>query len=179
MGVLWLLAGYLVPVSTLSPWIHWAELLLLLLLIWSLVVITVYDLKYLEIPDAVSLPTIAVLLVTLPLSFTPVWHDALIAMGMVVGFFLLQILVSRGKWIGGGDLRMGAIMGLSLGVPRMLLSLFLAYFLGSIISLTLMAIGKKTLTSHIAFGPFLALGTLIGLLRGEELAEFFRTIMGL
>ncbi|PIY78426.1 MAG: prepilin peptidase, partial [Parcubacteria group bacterium CG_4_10_14_0_8_um_filter_35_7] len=56
---------------------------------------------------------------------------------IVSGFFLLQFLVSRGKWIGGGDIRLGFLMGVMLGWPKAIVALFLAYIIGALIGVIL------------------------------------------
>ena len=83
------------------------------------------------------------------------------------GFFLLQFLVSKGKWIGGGDIRLGILMGLMLGWPNVLVALFLSYILGSIIGIILILSKKATMKSQIPFGTFLTASTFIALLWGE------------
>lgn len=89
------------------------------------------------------------------------------------GFFLLQYLVSKGKWIGGGDVRMGVLMGVWLGWPNILVALMFAYISGALVGILLMVLKKKKLGSDIAFGTFLALGTAIAILYGSELVEWY------
>lgn len=99
--------------------------------------------------------------------------------GFVVGggFFLLQYLISGGKWIGGGDIRLGAMMGVWLGWPVVILAIFIAYITGAIFALVLLAIKKKTLSAKIAFGPFLALATLFCLHHGEQILNLYRSLL--
>lgn len=93
------------------------------------------------------------------------------------GFFLLQYLVSGGKWIGGGDVRLGAMMGVWLGWPVVLIAIFLAYITGAIFGLSLLALKKKTLSAQMAFGPFLALATLFCLQHGEQVINWYRALI--
>ena len=79
-------------------------------------------------------------------------------------FFLAQYLISKGQWVGGGDIRMGVLMGLILGWPNILGALFLAYVIGAIIGIGLIITGKKGWQSQVPFGPFLAGATIIILL---------------
>jgi prepilin signal peptidase PulO-like enzyme (type II secretory pathway) len=98
---------------------------------------------------------------------------------MAFGFFALQILISRGKWMGGGDLRMAIIMGLLLGWKATLLALFLSYFFSAGIGLGLISLGEKKLSSEMPFGPFLALGTVLTLFWGQEIVTTYEQLMRL
>ena len=81
-----------------------------------------------------------ILLLNILIGFS-LWNLAI--SGIIGGsFFLMQYLISQGKWIGGGDIRMGLLMGISLGWPSILVALFLAYLLGSFIGIFLMMAKK-------------------------------------
>ena len=91
-----------------------------------------------------------------------------IIFGMIVcgGFFYLQHLVSRGRWVGGGDAGMGLYIGAVLGLTYGLWALGLAYIIGAFFALFLLATKKATMKSQIPFGPFLAIaGWIILLIR--------------
>ena len=144
-----------------------------------IVVIFVYDLKYYLILDKVVYPAAVVLFLTNPLIYAGAgewWRgvlDALIAATIGCGFFLLQYLISRGKWIGGGDVKMGFLMGLILGIKGLLVALFFSYVIGALVGVGLIVIGKKTMKSQIPFGTFLAVGTLIAMFWGEEILKWY------
>lgn len=173
MGILWGFVAYMIPLEM------WGQLIFSLIIITSLFIITVYDLKYMEIPDEVSLPTIIFLLFTLPFSWTISWDNALIGAVIPLGFFGFQILISRGKWMGMGDLRLGAIMGLTLGWEKTIFALFIAYFLGALTGIFLIIIREKRLSSHIPFGPFLAIGMVVGMFAGDEMILFWKEVMAI
>ena len=97
----------------------------------------------------------------------------LVAVAVAGGFFLLQFVISKGRWIGGGDVRLGVMMGLWLGWPYILAALFIAYITGAIWSLFLLLIRKKTLQSATPFGTHLALATFICLLWGPNLVNWY------
>lgn len=89
------------------------------------------------------------------------------------GFFYLQFIISNGAWVGGGDIRMGALMGLMLGLNQGLVALFLAYLLGAIIGVMLLLskrVGRKT---PIAFGTFMAIGTVVILFFGNAPLQWY------
>lgn len=88
-------------------------------------------------------------------------------------FFWLVIFITRGKGMGGGDLKLGVFMGLVLGFPNCLLALILAFLSGSIVGIGLMIFGKKGLKDAIPFGPFLSLASITALLFGERIIKWY------
>ena len=64
-------------------------------------------------------------------------------------------------------------MGFMLGWPKILVALFMAYILGAIVSVFLVFFGRKKMKSHIPFGVFLSLGTLIALWWGEAILTWY------
>ena len=90
-------------------------------------------------------------------------YSLLIGVAAGAGFFLLQYLVSRGRWIGGGDIWIGAMMGAWLGWPQVLLAIFLAYMLGAGAAVILLISGRKKIGSAVPFGVFLTTATLFTL----------------
>jgi leader peptidase (prepilin peptidase)/N-methyltransferase len=89
------------------------------------------------------------------------------------GFFLVIFLISRGKWLGFGDVKLVFLMGLFLGFPKILVALFFAYLIGAIIGIGLVLAKKKTLKSEVPFGPFLVTGTFIALFFGSQLINWY------
>ncbi len=153
------------------------NLLRLWFVIAVMVVVFVYDLKYTLILDKVIYPAAVVAFLASPLlNGKGVWNGvmtALVAAALGGGFFLVQYFISKGKWIGGGDVKMGFLMGLILGIKGILVALFFSYVFGALVSLGLIAIGKKTMKSQIPFGTFLAVGTLIAMFWGEKLLQWY------
>lgn len=143
-----------------------------------MIVIFVYDLKYYLILDKVIYPSIVI--VSLARIFggdINLWWrtalDAILAAAVGGGFFLLQYLVSKGKWIGGGDVKMGLLMGVILGLKGLLVALFFAYVIGAAVGVGLIAGHRKTMQSQIPFGTFLAGGTLIAMFWGEQILHWY------
>ena len=137
-----------------------------------MIIIFIYDLRWYLILDVVTLPAcLIVFIFNLLLGFN--WQNLLIS-GIIGGsFFLLQFVISRGKWIGGGDIRLGLLMGLALGWPMILTALYIAYISGSIIGVYLLIFKKKELSSKIPFGVFLTTATVISLFWGEGLVAWY------
>jgi leader peptidase (prepilin peptidase)/N-methyltransferase len=99
--------------------------------------------------------------------------NPLISALLASSFFLTIVLVSKGKWMGLGDVKLAFFMGLFLGWPNILVALFLAFFFGAIIGIGLIAFSKKTLKSEVPFGPFLIIGTFVVLFFGENLINWY------
>ena len=144
-----------------------------------MVAIFVYDLKHYIIPDKVIYPAIAVALACSTLKVAPLTFNvehaveyALSAFG-AAAFFLAIVLISRGKWMGVGDIKLAFLMGLILVYPNILVALFLAFSIGAIIGVGLMVFGKKTIKSEVPFGPFLVAGTFIALFFGKEIINWY------
>jgi prepilin signal peptidase PulO-like enzyme (type II secretory pathway) len=182
-AILFLIVFIATPVSLTNL----AVFLILLLRNWAftfiLIVIFLYDLKFYLILDKITLPAILIaLLINLALFLTK--HDVeysllnilgnyLLAALVCGGFFMIQFIISKGKWIGGGDIRLGFLMGLMLGWPNILIALAIAYMLGSLVGILLILLGKKTIKSQIALGTFLSLGTFIALIWGKQLIDWY------
>lgn len=151
--------------------ISWAGLLAVVLSAF-LLVIFVYDLKHQLILDRVSLPAMIVgLLFSLVVGRS--WLS--IGLGAVVGagFFGLQYLVSRGRWIGGGDIRLGGVLGLALGWPLVVVSMVLAYLGGSVIAVELLLMKRKNWSSVLPFGTFLSLAGAVTMIGGQTLLDWY------
>jgi prepilin signal peptidase PulO-like enzyme (type II secretory pathway) len=138
-----------------------------------MIVIFIYDFRWYLILDEVSLPACsAVLIFNLFLGIN--WLTLLISALVGGGFFLLQFVVSRGKWIGGGDIRLGLLMGLSLGrLDYLLLAILLAYFIGSFVGLGLIIFGRKKWDSQIPLGVFLSISTIFVIFWGEKIINWY------
>lgn len=138
----------------------------------TLVVIFVYDLRYTLILDRITIPAILFALGTnMLLGFD--FYNMLLGAAVVGGFFLLQFVISRGTWVGGGDIRLGVLMGVMLGLESGLVALFSSYVFGSFIVILLLLMKRKALKAEIAFGPFLVIGTYFALIFGDHVAQKF------
>ena len=167
----------------------------------ALIVIFVYDLKHYIIPDKVIYPAIAITFIYRlfeilnfgHLNLFRIWNlpaqgwsalggeignlitvfNPFIAAILASAFFLSIVLLTHGRGMGGGDVKLGFLMGLILGWPLVLIALFLSFILGSIIGIFLILVGKKKMKSMIPFGPFLVLGTFIAMFWGEWIMGWY------
>lgn len=173
-GILFVLAYLQLSVICHAPFA--IELIRLWFFIAVLIVIFVYDLRWYLILDKITVPAMMVAFV-LNLWLGLSWSNLLLSGIIGGGFFLLQYVVSRGRWIGGGDIRLGALMGLMLGYPLILIALMLAYMLGGAVAIPLLISGRRQFGDKLPFGTFLALATVITLLYGERILNWYLTLM--
>lgn len=138
-----------------------------------LIVIFVYDLKFYLIPDVVLFPAIGIAFVYRLVENFSAAPNYLLAAGLAAGFFLAIYLISKGAWMGFGDVKLALLLGLLLGFPHILLALFLAFLLGAIIGVAGMAVKNLGLKSEIPFAPFLILGTGIAFFWGSRLINWY------
>lgn len=137
-----------------------------------LMIIFVYDFRYSYILDKFSLPAILLaFMINASLGMSVEW---MLLGGLVLGaFFAFQFLVSRGEWVGGGDIRMGMLMGVYLGLELGAVALFLSYVLGAIIGIFLIVFRHRKPESHVPFGTFMTLATFATLFFGQTLLEWY------
>lgn len=149
-------------------------------------ILAVYDLKWMLLPNTIVYPLIG-------LSLVGVFTQAIIQSDWSVifgafwgalclfGLFWFLFQLSNGKWIGGGDVKLSAALGLIVGGPvEAMLVIFLASLMGMFVSVPLMVRGKKSMTSKVPFGPFLLAGTIVVVLFGERMIDWYtKTLLGL
>jgi leader peptidase (prepilin peptidase) / N-methyltransferase len=143
----------------------------------ALIVITVIDLYHQIIPDVISLPGIVIgLLGSLVIPQITFWSSLI---GVLSGGGSLFLVATVYQWLfkregmGGGDVKLLAMIGAFLGWKAVILTIFLSSFIGSIIGITVMLIKGKDFKYAIPFGPFLALGAVISLFWGENLISWY------
>jgi leader peptidase (prepilin peptidase)/N-methyltransferase len=137
--------------------------------LWAAVLVQVlfFDLAHRLILDRVLLP--AAVLAFLAGFVTPGvgWESSLAAgVGAVAvfgGFALLGSLVLRGEVLGMGDVKLAGFIGLALGVQGTVAALVLGVLLAGVFAGALLAARVRSLRDTIAYGPFLAVGALLGL----------------
>ena len=189
-GVLFLLIfNFQFPIFSEFSILQFANLGFLFYVASALVVIFIYDLKHFIIPDKVLFPAIVItalyrLFETLSIgSFIGNCKleivnlnqlgSYVLAVIIAAGFFLAIFLISKGKWMGFGDVKLAVLMGLLLGFSNVLVALFLAFFFGAIIGVILMLLDRRSLKSEIPFGPFLIIGTFFAMLWGEQIIQWY------
>lgn len=144
-------------------------------LVYSIFFIAIffYDLDYSEIPDLFLFPLIAVALIGSFIMGTPHSTSMIIAIGIAVLFFGGQIIVSKGKWLGDGDLYLALGLALIFGWQMLLVAIVLSYSIGALVSIILLLTKKVQGKSKIPFAPFIVLGSFITIFFGEELLRLY------
>jgi len=144
-----------------------------LFVISFLIFVFIYDALYKEIlPGAVW---VAVLIVT---AYHWLVKDLTIesfVYGIILGFsfFAFQYFVSKGRWIGGGDVRLGLFIGALLGWEKTVLAVLVAYWLGAFFGLFLLFSKKGKMNSEVPLGTFLTAGTLFAMYFGEYIINWY------
>jgi prepilin signal peptidase PulO-like enzyme (type II secretory pathway) len=152
-----------------------------LVLLTGLMALLIYDLRWMLLPNRILYPLgyVAALLALVAASTGGDVPIAVLntALGLLVGGGLFYGLfqLSQGKWIGGGDVKLGWLLGAVAGTPgRALLLIFLASILGCLVSLPLLASNRTKANSLIPFGPFLIVAAIIVQLFGADILHWYR-----
>jgi len=136
------------------------------------IVIAVIDIRCLKIPNSLILFGLLLTLAVKGLGATQDWLNSVIGFG--VGGMVLYLLGAIGKWLfrrqsmGGGDIKLAAVLGLFFGWQGILLILWLASLLGAIFGIAGVCIGKLRIGAQIPFGFFICLSVLVYIFFGPE-----------
>lgn len=146
----------------------------------GLAIMFAYDTKWFLLPDKINFAVIGLGLVSAILAIiaAPNALDAgLSVLGSVAvlsGIYFVLYVVSRGRWIGFGDIKLGLGLGLLLADWRLaVIALFLANLIGCLIVIPLMALGKLKRNAHVPFGPLLIAGAIIAKFIGIAIVDFY------
>ncbi|HSX45159.1 MAG TPA: prepilin peptidase [Candidatus Saccharimonadales bacterium] len=151
-----------------------------LIMLTGLMALTIYDLKWTILPNRIIYPLsgMAFLTILIEASFfqgglTQI-EQSIWALLIGGGIFYLLFQISSGKWIGGGDVKLGALLGLIVGKPtNSLLFIVAASLLGSLITLPLLLSHRLKASSKIPFGPLLITGAIIAKLFGVVIVNWY------
>lgn len=145
----------------------------------GLVALLVYDLRWMLLPNRIVFPLAWIAGAG---ALINIWQEgslsslvsALAGVAIGGGIFYVIFQVSKGKWIGGGDVKLGFVLGLLLGEPdQALLMLFLASLLGSLLVIPLMIAKKVTPKTRVPFGPFLIASAIVVQLFGNSITNWY------
>lgn len=146
--------------------------------------LAIYDLKWFLLPNKIVFPLIG--LAIIQVLGQVIWFDGSVreilgaALGVLVisGLFYFFFAVSKGKWIGFGDVKLGVVLGILAGGPLpALLVVFLASVIGMLYSLPQISMGKLKAKGHVPFGPFLIAATIIVVLFGADIISWYRNLL--
>ncbi len=207
-----------------------------LIIFFALGILVLSDIRYMDIPDAVSLPTIGFLIISslvntffVHIEEIPEIIPALLGFVAIYGLFSLSIIIPGilmsiqkrqsgpvrnaiisiiafpfwivfslfglgsafekifdnttdeeiPAWIGGGDLRLGIIMGFILGWKMGIMAVLFACIIGTVFYIPLLILGKTSSKSLVPFGPFLILSLILSLFFGNTILDYYLNIVHL
>lgn len=136
------------------------------------VVIFVYDLKHYEILNKVVLFGCGLWVVSL--FILPVSIESAVIGAFSYGFFMLLLFVlSSGKWIGGGDVKLAFLIGAIVGFPGVLATFFITYIGGALVALVLIGVSKKKFGDKIPFGTFMTVGAVLSFFIADAMIKWY------
>lgn len=155
------------------------QLFYYLILISGLITIFFTDLKYRIIPDEVLVALTTVTATYLFFLQRVHFLNHLLSGLAYFSVFLILAVITRGKGMGLGDVKYAFVMGFILGPASTIISFYLSFLTGALVSLILVIRGRKSMKSTIPFGPFLSVATLTSLFYGDFLWKIFRSLIGI
>jgi prepilin signal peptidase PulO-like enzyme (type II secretory pathway) len=134
------------------------------------------------LPDKITYPLITFTIISFLLQLVlgrPTTDIPGVVLSVVIssGLFWLFYLVSKGKWIGGGDIKLGFLLGMLVARPELaILLLFLSSVLGMIWVAPLLFTKKLSTTSKLPYGPFLITASIIVVLYGPHIINWYKSL---
>ncbi len=138
-----------------------------------LIVIFVYDLMHELIPEEI-------VWIALVLALVGAWYfggfgvfDMLLGGLICGGIPAVLVFVSKEKWMGAGDVKLGFLLGALVGYPQAVFLLFASFIFGSIAGIILMSTKKKGIKDSVPFAPFLIMAGLVTLIWGNYFIDWY------
>ncbi len=154
-----------------------------LLLTWVLIVLSFIDYDTQLLPDSITLPLLWLgLIVNISATFTVLSSAVL---GAIIGYLSLWSIYYIFKYftgkegLGFGDFKLLAALGAWFGWQQLAIIIFLSSFVGAMIGILLILLGKQAASKPIPFGPYLALAGWVSMIWGENMVEFYLNVAGL
>jgi len=136
-------------------------------------ILVVYDFKEMEVPESISWILLAVVLVG---KFILHYDQAssIIIGGLISGGVIAALVfMSKGSWMGDGDIKIALAIGLFLGFPVAVFGIFAAFVTGALIGGALLIIKAKKGKDQLPFTPFLLSGMVIAMLFGQQIVDWY------
>jgi len=178
--LLFFVGSYFFWPSGLDNGLEIARFILWLISGTGLALLLAYDFKWMLLPDSVSIGVIVIGLVNTILMVLSSSNPAGVifstfgALLILSGLYYLLYIISRGKWVGFGDVKLGIGLALILSDWELaFIALFTANLIGSLIVVPLMALGKIKRDSRVPLGPLLIVGTFIAGLFGPSIIDWY------
>ncbi len=146
---------------------------LICLLVSALLALSVIDFRTYEIPIGFNVFILALGLIHLALDYQN-WLQYVIGLVAVSLFLYVIYLVTKGRGIGGGDIKLMAACGLLIGWKLIILAFFLGCIIGAVVHLLRM---KLSNAEHVlAMGPYLSIGVFIAAMWGTKLIDWYTSV---
>jgi len=150
----------------------------ILFLVSVAIVVAAVDWKFSLIPTTfVFAASIVSLFYNYFLLTSPAFIENIMAAFGAAFFFLVIVIATRGRGMGQGDVVLAFLMGIVLGVRGVVVAVFLAFFLGAVASLILIAFRRKKFGQTVPFAPFLIAGFLIALFWGAQILNWYLRVL--
>jgi prepilin signal peptidase PulO-like enzyme (type II secretory pathway) len=172
------------PIFAMSSMISVVPIVLFIL--WLIFIVfclalVIYDLRWMLLPDIFVYPLVVLGAVFgfLKLSFVDHLGWQFVALDMffglcaISGLYFVLYTLSKGKWVGFGDIKLGVFIGLALGGADSMVVLVLANLIGTLIIVPGLLAKKLDRKSKVPFGPFLIAGFLITGLFGDKIIDWY------
>ena len=147
------------------------------------VALTVYDMRWQELPDKLVGVAISLSIVLSAIIFIHGivgWNgllQVLLSVCIIFGLFWVLFQISDGAWIGGGDVKLAIALGLIVSLPiRAVLVIFISSFVGTLFALPRIVRDRKNLKTVIPYGPLLILATIIVFLFGNDITTWYESL---
>lgn len=153
------------------------QTLIYIILLSALIIIAFIDLNEQIVPDVISLPGIVIgFIISFFVPYISFINSALGVLGgggiiLIIG--LAGSVIFKKEAMGGGDVKLAAMIGAFLGWRYIIISLFLGFFLGALAGIFLILSKIKSREDVVPFGPFIVLGSFITLLWGEQIISWY------
>jgi len=160
----------------------WTEISLWFLFLIGLISLAIYDLRHLQIANRMIYPMIALVLgwrfyeAILLNGGSQVMRDMTLGLLVGSGLFLALFYISKEKWIGGGDVKLGFFFGAWLGPTRALVALVVGFYSAFLVVVPLLVLRKISKKQPVPFGPFLIVGIFVATLWGQDIANWYQDI---
>ena len=147
------------------------------------VALAVYDLRWMLLPNRIVFPLIALAALqtvvrALWLRSWPELYEPLLGALIIFGLFWGLFQLSKGTWIGGGDVKLAVVLGLLAATPlKAFLVLFFASLFGTLVSIPFLLRGKQGLKMRIPFGPYLLVATVVVVLVGTTVVNWYQRLL--
>ena len=144
-----------------------------------LVIVFTYDILHYLIADILIWIAIGLWVVYLTLSYFFIDQSVVVLLhslygGLILGGFLaLLVLISKEKWMGAGDIKLGFLLGAICAWPSVLVGLFATFMIGSIVGLILIGTKEKKMKDMIPFAPFMITGVYLAIFVGEKIVDWY------